>query len=67
MTKAKNKNKNKLNNKLSKKIQASNLSLKKVAKTFIQSKYNDRFANQVPTQLENGTDPTKIKISSKLP
>ena len=29
-------------------------------------KYNDWFANQIFTQLQNGKDPTDVKISSKL-
>ena len=42
------------------------LSVKKTAKSFIQNKYNDWFANQIFTQLQNGKDPTDVKISSKL-
>ena len=33
---------------------------------FIQNQYNDWFADQVFTQLQNGRDPTDAKISSKL-
>ena len=38
----------------------------KKEKSFIQNKYNDLFADQVFTQLQNRKDPTDVKISSKL-
>ena len=51
---------------LTNKFQPLDLSVKKTAKSFIQNKYNDWFANQIFTQLQNGKDPTDVKISSKL-
>ena len=48
------------------KFQPLDLSVNKVVKSFIQNKYNDWFANQVFTQLQNGKDPTYVKIPSKL-
>ena len=51
---------------LSNKFQPLDLSVSKAAKSFIQNKYNDWFANQVFTQLQNGKDPTDVKISSRL-
>ena len=48
------------------KFQPLDLSVNKAAKPFTQSKYNDWFADQVFTQLQNGKDPTNVKISSKL-
>ena len=51
---------------LTNKFQPSDLSVNKVAKPFIQNKYNDWFADLVFTQLQNGKDPTDVKISSKL-
>ena len=47
-------------------FQPLDLSINKAAKSFIQNKYNDWFADQVFTQLQNGKDPTDVKISSKL-
>ena len=41
------------------------LDLNKAVKSFIQNKYNDYFASQVTEQLQNGTDLTDLKISSK--
>ena len=38
----------------------------KVAKTFIQNRYNDWFSDQVARQLKSGNDPTDIKVSSKF-
>ena len=35
----------------------------KKEKSFIQNKYNDLFADQVFTQLQNRKDPTDVKIS----
>ena len=52
---------------LTNKFQPSDFSVNKAAKSFIQSKYNDWFADQVFTQFQNGKDPNDIKISSKLP
>ena len=46
---------------LTNKFQLLDLSLNKAAKSFIQNKYNDWFADQVFKQLQNG-----FKISSKL-
>ena len=37
-----------------------------MAKSFIQNKYYDWFADQVLTQLQNGKDPTDVKILFKL-
>ena len=51
---------------LTNKFQPLDLSVNKTAKSFIQNKYNDWFADQVFTQLQNGKDPTDIKTSSKL-
>ena len=39
------------------------LSVNKAAKLFIQNKYNDWFADQVFTELQNGKDNTGLKIS----
>ena len=46
------------------KSQPLDLSVNKAAKSFIQSKYNDWFADQVFTQLQNGEDPTDVKYHS---
>ena len=51
---------------LTNKFQPLDLSVDKAAKKFIQNKYNDWFADQVFTQLQNGKDPNDVKISSKL-
>ena len=51
---------------LTNKFQLLDLSVYKAAKSFIQSKYNDWFADQVFTELQNGKYPTDVKISSKL-
>ena len=51
---------------LTNKFQPLDLSVYKVAKSFIQIKYNDWFADEVFMQLQNGKDPTNVKISSKL-
>ena len=51
---------------LTNKLQPLDLSVNKAAKSFIQNNYNDWFADQVFTQLQNGKDPTDVKISSKL-
>ena len=48
------------------KFQPLDLPVNKVTKSFIQNKYNNWFADQVFTQLQNGKDPTDVKISSKL-
>ena len=48
---------------LTNKFQSLDLSLTKAAKSFIQNMYNDWFADQVFTQLQNGRDPTDVKIS----
>ena len=48
------------------KFQPLDLSVNKAAKSFIQSKHNDWFDDQVFTQLQNGKYPTDVKISSKL-
>ena len=37
-----------------------------MAKSFIQNKYYDWFADQVLTQLQNGKDPPDVTILSKL-
>ena len=50
---------------LTSKFQPLDLSVNKVAKSFIQNKYNDWFADQVFTQLQIGKDSTDVKISSK--
>ena len=51
---------------LTNKIQPLDLSVNKAAKSFIQNKYKDWFADQEFTQLLNGKYPTDVKISSKL-
>ena len=51
---------------LTDKFQPLDLSVNKAVKSFIQNKYNDLFADQVFTQLQNGKDPKDVKISSKL-
>ena len=51
---------------LTNKFQPLDLPVNKAAKSFIQNKYNDSFADQLFTQLQNGKDPTDVKISSKL-
>ena len=51
---------------LTNKFQPLDLSVNKAAKSFIQSKYNDWFADQVFAQLQNGKRPSDCKISSKL-
>ena len=51
---------------LTNKFQPLDLSVNKAAKSFVQNKYNDGFAEQVFTQLQNGKDPTDVKILSKL-
>ena len=51
---------------LTNKFQPLDISVNKAAKAFIQNKYNDWFANHVSSQLQNGTDPANIKISSKI-
>ena len=48
------------------KFQPLDLSVYKAAKSFVQNKYNDWFADQVFTELQNGKYPTDVKISSKL-
>ena len=50
---------------LTNKFQPLDLSVNKTVKSFIQNKYNGWFADQVFTQLQNGKDPTDVKISSK--
>ena len=51
---------------LTNKFQPLDLALNKTTKSFFQNKYNEWFADQVFTQLQNGKDPTDVKISSKL-
>ena len=51
---------------LTNEFQALDLSVNKAAKSLFQNKYNDWFSDQVFTQLQNGKDPTDVKISSKL-
>ena len=51
---------------LTNKFQPLDLLGNKAAKLFIQSKYNDWFADQIFTQLQNGKEPTDVKILSKL-
>ena len=46
---------------LTNKFQPLDLSVSKAAKSFIQNKYNDWFADQVFTELQNGKDPTDFK------
>ena len=53
-------------NNLTNKLQQLNLSVNKATKSFIQNKYNDWFAEQVFMQLQNGKDPTDVKLLSKL-
>ena len=48
---------------LTNKFQPFNLSVNKAVKSFIHNKYNDWFADQVFMQLQNGNDPTDVKIS----
>ena len=52
---------------LTNKFQPLDLSVKKPVRSFIQNKYNDWFADHVFMELQNGKDPTYVKISSKLP
>ena len=52
--------------KFANKFQPLDLSLNKAVKSFIQNKYNHWIADQVFMQLQNGKDPTDVKISSKL-
>ena len=51
---------------LTNKFQPLVLSVNKAPTSFILNKYNDWFADQVSTQLQNGTDPTDVKRLSKL-
>ena len=51
---------------LTNKFQPLELSVIKAAKSFIQNRYNDGFADHVFTELQNGKDPTDVKILSKL-
>ena len=52
---------------LTNKFQTLDFSVNKAAKSFIQSKYNDWFADQEFTQLLiNAKDPSDVKISSNL-
>ena len=53
-------------NNLTNKFQPLDLSIDKAAKSFIQNKCNDWFADQVFTQHQNGKDPNDVEISSKL-
>ena len=48
------------------KFQPLDLSVNKAAKSFIQNKYNDWFADQVFTQLQNGKDSTDVKIYYRI-
>ena len=48
-------------------FQPLDLTVNKVAKAFIQNRYNHWFSDQVARQLKSGNDPTDIKVSSKLP
>ena len=52
---------------LTNKFQPLDLSVKKPVRSFTQNKCNDWFADHVFTELQNGKDPTNVKISSKLP
>ena len=52
---------------LTNKFQPLDLSVKKPVRSFIQNKHNDWFADHVFMELQNGKDPTDVKISSKLP
>ena len=47
-------------------FQPLDLSVNKAAKSFIQNKYNDWFADQVFTQLQNGKDSTNVKIYYRI-
>ena len=51
---------------LTNKFQPLDLSVNRAVKLFIQNKYNDWFADQVFTQLQNGKYPTDGQILSKL-
>ena len=51
---------------LTNKFQPLDISVSKVAKAFIQNKYNELFSNEAATQLNRGVDPTEVKITSKL-
>ena len=51
---------------LTNKFQPLDLSVNKAAKSFIQNKCNDWFADQVFMQFQNGKDPINVKILSKL-
>ena len=48
------------------KFQPLDLSVNKAAKSFIQNKYNDWFADQVFTQPQNGKDSTDVKIYCRI-
>ena len=50
---------------LTNKFQPLDLLVNKAAKSFIQNKYNDWFADQVFTQLQNEKGPAHVKRSSK--
>ena len=52
---------------LTKKFQPLDLTVNKVAKAFIQNRYNHWFSDQIPWQLKTGNDTNNIKVSSKLP
>ena len=47
------------------KFQPLNLSANKAAKAFIQNRYNEWYSNEVATQLNQGVDPTEVKIKSQ--
>ena len=51
---------------LTNKLQPLDISVSKVAKAFIQNKYNELFSNEAATQLNRGVDPTEVKITSIL-
>ena len=48
------------------KFQPLDISLNKAAKAFIKNMYNERFSNEVATQLNRGVNPAEVKITSKL-
>jgi len=51
---------------LTNKFQPLDLTVNKLAKSFIQNQYNDWFSTQVAHQLKEGKNPADIKVSSKL-
>ena len=51
---------------LTNKFQSLDISVNNAANAFTQNTYNEWFSNEVATQLNQGADPTEVKITSKL-